>query len=151
MRGHERSSSRTSSRLCKLRQVFARCQHHVLKPDERFKYRRLHAPSGTRSRPQGHACAVPQNACNRISVMRKKCRTAHSSYAVGYGCPPTSSQFQPGQSGNAKGRPKGRAQCFVAGARSPRAPDQCQGEGDVAEDECAQSRVQSTCRKGGRR
>jgi hypothetical protein len=50
---------------------------------------------------------MPQNVCNTISVMRKKCRTAHSSYAVGYGRPPTSAQFQPGQSGNPKGRPKG--------------------------------------------
>jgi Family of unknown function (DUF5681) len=28
-------------------------------------------------------------------------------YAVGYGKPPTTSRFKPGQSGNAKGRPKG--------------------------------------------
>jgi hypothetical protein len=29
-------------------------------------------------------------------------------YAVGYGKPPSASQFRPGQSGNVKGRPKGR-------------------------------------------
>jgi Family of unknown function (DUF5681) len=37
--------------------------------------------------------------------MRKKVQRAR--YAVGYGRPPTSSQFQPGQSGNPQGRPKG--------------------------------------------
>lgn len=30
-----------------------------------------------------------------------------SDYAVGYGRPPKATQFQPGQSGNRKGRPKG--------------------------------------------
>jgi hypothetical protein len=29
-------------------------------------------------------------------------------YAVGYGKPPSASRFRPGQSGNVKGRPKGR-------------------------------------------
>jgi Family of unknown function (DUF5681) len=29
-------------------------------------------------------------------------------YTVGYGKPPSASQFRPGQSGNVKGRPKGR-------------------------------------------
>ena len=36
-----------------------------------------------------------------------KSRKRHARYAVGYGRPPTSSQFQPGQSGNPNGRPKG--------------------------------------------
>src|SRR6476661_7234335 len=39
--------------------------------------------------------------------MRKKLRTPRSGYSVGYGRPPTSSQFKPGESGNPKGRPKG--------------------------------------------
>ncbi len=39
--------------------------------------------------------------------MRKKVRRRRTPYAVGYGRPPTSSQFQPGQSGNPQGRPRG--------------------------------------------
>jgi Family of unknown function (DUF5681) len=39
--------------------------------------------------------------------MRKKVRKPRASYAVGYARPPTSSQFQPGRSGNPRGRPKG--------------------------------------------
>ena len=36
-----------------------------------------------------------------------KQRSARERYAVGYGRPPTNTQFKPGQSGNPKGRPKG--------------------------------------------
>src|SRR4029453_1259685 len=39
--------------------------------------------------------------------MRKKVRNRRARYAVGYGHPPISSQFQPGHSGNPKGRAKG--------------------------------------------
>src|SRR5262249_15390233 len=39
--------------------------------------------------------------------MRKKIRKRRARYAVGYGRPPASSQFRPGQSGNPNGRPKG--------------------------------------------
>jgi hypothetical protein len=39
--------------------------------------------------------------------MRKKVGNRRTRYAVGYGRPPTSSQFQPGRSGNPQGRPKG--------------------------------------------
>ncbi len=39
--------------------------------------------------------------------MAKKIRKLRCNYTVGYRRPPTSSQFQPGQSGNPNGRPKG--------------------------------------------
>jgi hypothetical protein len=34
-------------------------------------------------------------------------KKANGTYAIGYGRPPPSTQFKPGQSGNPKGRPKG--------------------------------------------
>jgi hypothetical protein len=40
-------------------------------------------------------------------MRKKKVRTRGARYSIGYGRPPTSSQFRPGQSGNPKGRPKG--------------------------------------------
>jgi hypothetical protein len=39
--------------------------------------------------------------------MRKKIRKRRTRYTVGYGRPPASSQFRPGQSGNPNGRPRG--------------------------------------------
>lgn len=38
---------------------------------------------------------------------RRNVIVAKSRYAVGYGHPPLGSRFKPGQSGNAKGRPRG--------------------------------------------
>ena len=50
---------------------------------------------------------ILQNTHNRMLVMRKKIRKARSNHGIGYGRPPTSTQFQPGQSGNPAGRPRG--------------------------------------------
>ena len=72
-------------------------------------------------------------------------------YAVGYGRPPTSSQFQPGQSGNPQGRPKGVRNASSMARDCPRAHDQRQGEGDLAKNDSAQGGISPPCRKGGRR
>jgi hypothetical protein len=58
---------------------------------------------------QSEAHTLP-DAWERVGedvLMRKKVRNRRARYAIGYGRPPTSSQFQPGQSGNPQGRPKG--------------------------------------------
>jgi hypothetical protein len=43
--------------------------------------------------------------------------SADEGYKVGYGRPPIHGRFKPGQSGNAKGRPKGRRNAKTIGAR----------------------------------
>jgi Family of unknown function (DUF5681) len=41
------------------------------------------------------------------SSMNKKRSRGNNNYVVGKGCPPLSTRWKPGQSGNPKGRPKG--------------------------------------------
>ena len=41
-------------------------------------------------------------------MRKKQSGSSNKSYAVGYGRPPKEHQFKPRQTGNAKGRPKGR-------------------------------------------
>jgi hypothetical protein len=43
--------------------------------------------------------------------------SADEGYKVGYGRPPIHGRFKPGQSGNAKGRPKGRRNAKTIGAK----------------------------------
>jgi|SRR6516165_5709704 len=54
-----------------------------------------------------HFRRMPRCGWERMLEMRKKVRKPRGSYAVGYARPPASSQYQPGQSGNPQGRPKG--------------------------------------------
>lgn len=63
----------------------------------------LPAPVRRRERPQPPAEAVVPEASP----------ASEQSYEVGYGKPPKHSQFQPGQSGNPRGRPKGSKSPFT--------------------------------------
>ena len=43
----------------------------------------------------------------KVRKSRQRTLVSDQGYAVGYGKPPITSRFKPGQTGNAKGRPKG--------------------------------------------
>src|SRR6516225_4476132 len=43
----------------------------------------------------------------KVRNSRQRTLVSDHGYAVGYGKPPVTSRFRPGQTGNAKGRPKG--------------------------------------------
>jgi len=50
---------------------------------------------------------MSQNSKRKPSAPRGDGPSSRSTYGVGYGRPPKTSQFKPGQSGNPRGRPKG--------------------------------------------
>ena len=83
--------------------------------------------------------------------MRKKVRKPRARYAVGYGRPPTSSQFQPGQSGNPKGRPKGTRNASSMARDALERTVNIKVKGSLAKNDGAQGRLSPPCRKGGRR
>lgn len=64
----------------------------------------------TRTRPSGHPAPVRRRERPRSSTeaaVAAASPASEQSYEVGYGKPPKQSQFQPGLSGNPKGRPRG--------------------------------------------
>ena len=70
----------------------------------------------TRTRPNAHPAPVrrrerPQPPAE--VVVPEASPASEQSYEVGYGKPPKHSQFQPGQSGNPKGRPRGSKSPFT--------------------------------------
>ena len=62
---------------------------------------------GHNAKRGAHFRRMPRCGWDEDVLDAQKIRKPRASYAVGYARPPTSSQFQPGQSGNPKGRPKG--------------------------------------------
>ncbi len=69
----------------------------------------------TRTRPSGYPAPVRRRQRPRPSteaVVPEVSPASEQSYEVGYGKPPKHSQFQPGQSGNPKGRPRGSKSPF---------------------------------------
>lgn len=70
----------------------------------------------TRTRPSAHPAPVrrrerPQPPAD--AVVPEASPASEQSYEVGYGKPPKHSQFQPGQSGNPNGRPRGSKSPFT--------------------------------------
>ena len=64
-----------------------------------------------RPRPTSAPIELPSETASPRAVANPS--TARSDYEVGYGKPPTHSQFRPGQSGNPRGRPKGAKSPFT--------------------------------------
>ena len=70
----------------------------------------------TRPRPGAHPARARRRERPRSSTEAAVTATSpapEQSYEVGYGRPPKHSQFQPGQSGNPKGRPRGSKSPFT--------------------------------------
>ena len=108
-----------------------------------------------RSRPQGYAC-TPSVKCLRTPATgfgdaQETSEQPRASYAIGYGRPPTSSQFQPGQSGNPKGRPKGVRNASSMARDALERTINVKVKGSLAKNDGAQGGISPPCRKGGRR
>lgn len=75
----------------------------------------LSAPASVRRRERPRPTSAPIEHPSEATSPRAVANpsTAQSDYEVGYGKPPTHSQFKPGQSGNPKGRPRGSKSPFT--------------------------------------